>query len=199
MRPQVMNLNSLITKIEQMLRRLIPEDSVLELILQGGLGRVKADPNQVEQAIVNLVVNARDAMPAGGHITIGTANVRVDECCARTQMDVQPGEFAMIAVSDTGDGMDAGVLGRLFEPFFTTKEQGKGTGLGLATVYGMVKRSGGDISVYSEPGKGTIFKLYFPTVEDPLAASPTVIVQLQCAPTRRFWLWRMSHRFEALR
>jgi two-component system, cell cycle sensor histidine kinase and response regulator CckA len=176
-RPQVINLNTLITKTEKMLRRLIREDVVLELILQGGLGSVKADPDQVEQAIVNLVVNARDAMPASGRITVETANVCLDECYARTHMGVQPGEFAMIAVSDTGDGMDAEVLRRAFEPFFTTKEHGKGVGLGLASVYGMVKQTGGDIWVYSESGKGTTFKLYFPIVDDPIAVSPTVIVQ----------------------
>ena len=173
MRPQVINLNALIANTEKMLRRLIREDIVLELILQDGLGSVKADPAQVEQAIVNLVVNARDAMPAGGRITVETANVCLDESYARTHMGVQPGEFVMIAVSDTGDGMDAEVMRRVFEPFFTTKEPGKGTGLGLATVYGMVKQTGGDIWVYSEPGKGTTFKLYFPNVTDPIATSPT--------------------------
>jgi len=177
MRPQVINLNTLIANTENMLRRLVREDAVLELILQGGLGSVRANPDQVEQAIVNLVVNARDAIPAGGRITVETANVCFDECYARTHTGVHPGEFAMIAVSDTGNGMDADVLRRVFEPFFTTKQQGKGTGLGLATVYGMVKQTGGDICVYSEPGKGTTFKLYFPAVEDPVAASPAVIVQ----------------------
>ena len=161
-RPQVIDLNALIANTEKMLRRLIREDIVLELILEDGLGSVKADLAQVEQAIVNLVVNSRDAMPAGGRITVETANVCLDECYARTHMGVQPGEFVMIAVSDTGEGMDEDVLRRVFEPFFTTKKQGKGTGLGLATVYGMVKQNGGDIWVYSEPGKGTTFKLYLP-------------------------------------
>ena len=177
MRPQVINLNALIANTEKMLRRLIREDIVLELILQDGLGSVKADLAQVEQAIVNLVVNSRDAMPAGGRITVETANVCLDECYARTHIGVQPGEFVMIAVSDTGEGMDEDVLRRVFEPFFTTKEQGKGTGLGLATVYGMVKQNGGDIWVYSEPGKGTTFKLYLPNVDEPVAAPPTVPAQ----------------------
>jgi two-component system cell cycle sensor histidine kinase/response regulator CckA len=176
-RPQVINVNALIAKTEKMLRRLIREDVVLEFILQDGLGRVKADPAQVEQAIVNLVVNARDAMPEGGRITIETANVCLDECYARTHMGVQPGEFVMIAVSDSGEGMGEDVLRRVFEPFFTTKEQGKGTGLGLATVYGMVKQNGGDIWVYSEPGKGTTFKLYLPNVDEPATALPSALAQ----------------------
>ncbi len=177
MRPQVISLNALITNTERMLRRLIREDVVLELILQDELRSVTADPHQIEQAIVNLVVNARDAMPEGGRITVETANVSLDESYARTHIGVQPGEFAMIAVSDTGDGMNAEVLRRIFEPFFTTKEQGKGVGLGLAMVYGMVKQTGGDIWVYSEPGRGTTLKLYFPIAADPVAASPSVTPQ----------------------
>ena len=176
-RPQVIDLNALIANTEKMLRGLIREDIVLELILEDGLGSVKADLAQVEQAIVNLVVNSRDAMPAGGRITVETANVCLDECYARTHMGVRPGEFVMIAVSDTGEGMDEDVLRRVFEPFFTTKKQGKGTGLGLATVYGMVKQNGGDIWVYSEPGKGTTFKLYLPNVDEPAAAPPPVLAQ----------------------
>jgi PAS domain S-box-containing protein len=177
MRPEVINVNALIASAEKMLRRLIREDVVLELLLQDGLGRIKADPVQIGQAIVNLVINSRDAMPAGGRITVETANVCLDECYARTHAGVQPGEFVMIAVSDTGQGMDAEVLRRAFDPFFTTKEQGKGTGLGLASVYGTVKQTGGDIWVYSEPEKGTTFKLYFPNAAGPIAASPTVPVE----------------------
>jgi PAS domain S-box-containing protein len=177
MRPRIINLNSLIADTEKMLRRLIREDIALDLILEAGLGNVKADPGQMEQAIVNLVVNSRDAMPKGGRIVVETANVFLDESYAKTHSWVQPGEFVMVAISDTGDGMDADVQRRVFEPFFTTKEQGKGTGLGLATVYGMVKQTGGDIWVYSEPGKGTTFKLYFPNVADAITASPAVMVQ----------------------
>ncbi len=177
MRPRVINVNAVITDTERMLRRLIGEDIVLHLVLQADLGNIKADPSHIEQAIVNLVVNSRDAMPAGGRVTVETADVCLDESYARTHTGVQPGEFVMVAVSDTGDGMDADVRRRIFEPFFTTKEQGKGTGLGLATVYGMVKQTGGDIWVYSEPGKGTTFKLYFPKVADPLSASPAAMVE----------------------
>jgi two-component system cell cycle sensor histidine kinase/response regulator CckA len=177
LRPQVINLNTLIADTGKMLRRLIREDIVLDMVLEAGLGNVQADPGQVEQAIVNLVVNARDAIPAAGRIAVETANVCLDESYAKTRSGVQPGEFVMLAVSDTGHGMDTDVQRRVFEPFFTTKEHGKGTGLGLASVYSMVKQTGGDIRVDSEPGKGTTFKLYFPRVPDPITASRSVTFQ----------------------
>jgi PAS domain S-box-containing protein len=170
-RPCVFNVNAVIANTEKMLRRLIGEDVQLVLNPAQDVGNIKADPGHIEQAVINLALNARDAMPAGGRIAIETANVRLDETYSRTHVGVEPGEFVMIAVSDTGHGMDAETRRHIFEPFFTTKETGKGTGLGLATVYGMVKQSGGDIWVYSEPGKGTTFKLYFPRVADPLADS----------------------------
>jgi two-component system, cell cycle sensor histidine kinase and response regulator CckA len=157
-----------------MLHRMIGEGSELVTVFDPKLGRVKAAPRQVEQVIPNLAVNARDAMPLGGWLTIETSNVRLDEDYARTHMGVQPGEFVMIAVTDNGSGMDAATRARIFEPFFTTKEKGKGTGLGLATVYGIVKQTGGDIWVYSEPGRGSTFKLYFPRVGE--APQETVAV-----------------------
>ncbi len=169
MQPRIVNLTAVIGQTERMLRRLIGEDIQLLMSLSADTGNIKADPNHIEQAIVNLAVNARDAMPLGGRITIETCNVEIDETYAKTHMGVKPGEFVMIAVSDTGHGMDSATRQHIFEPFFTTKQRGKGTGLGLATVYGMVKQSGGDIWVYSEPGQGTTFKLYFPRVAEPVS------------------------------
>jgi PAS domain S-box-containing protein len=171
MRPTVLNVNSVVGNTEKMLHRLIGEDIHLELKTSAEVGNIRADPVHIEQAIINLAVNARDAMPRGGRLTLETANVNLDENYARSHLGVQPGEFVMIAVTDTGHGMDANTKSHIFEPFFTTKEMGKGTGLGLATVYGMVKQSGGDIWVYSEIGQGTTFKLYFPRVMDRASAA----------------------------
>jgi len=167
LQPVVLDLNVVVAEMDKMLRRLIGEHIALATVLAPDLGRVRADPNQIEQVIVNLAVNARDAMTEGGKLTIETANIDLDEPFAQTHLGSLPGPYAMLAVTDSGTGMDATVRAHLFEPFFTTKEVGKGTGLGLATVYGIVKQSGGYISVYSEPGHGSSFKIYLPRITAP--------------------------------
>ncbi len=170
--PRLVDLNAIVASIHAMLQRLLGETINLVTVTAPDLGGVKADPGQMEQMILNLCVNARDAMPDGGRLTVRTANVDLDESTARRWSDAKPGPYVMLEVSDTGGGMDAETRSRLFEPFFTTKEQGKGTGLGLSTVYGTVKQSGGHISVESEPGRGSIFTVYLPRVAKPAAVAP---------------------------
>jgi two-component system cell cycle sensor histidine kinase/response regulator CckA len=169
--PRVVNLNAILLDVEKLLRRVIGEDIELDFQTDAELGNVKADPSQLEQIIINLATNARDAMTAGGKLTIATANADLDEAFVDCRMVDRPGRYAQLTISDTGCGMDRETQSHIFEPFFTTKEHGRGTGLGLATVYGIVKQSGGNIWVYSEPDHGTVFKIYLPLVE---AASETL-------------------------
>jgi CheY-like chemotaxis protein len=174
--PKVLDLNEVLSSMDKMLQRILGADVDLVSLPRQPLGRVRVDPSSIEQVIMNLVVNARDAMPTGGKLTMETDNVVLDEAYARDHLGVTPGAHVMLAVTDTGSGIEKATLARIFEPFFTTKAAGKGTGLGLSTVFGIVQQSGGSVWVYSEPGKGTTFKVYLPLVDeavDDVRAIPT--------------------------
>jgi two-component system cell cycle sensor histidine kinase/response regulator CckA len=175
---KILDLSLLLSELERMLQRLIGEHIQFSVVPQEKLWPIKADVGQIEQIIMNLVINARDAMPDGGKLTVTTANTELDEDYARYHMDVRPGAYVMLSVSDSGTGMDEAVKSRIFEPFFTTKEEGKGTGLGLSTVYGIVQQNKGHIFVYSEPGMGTVFKVYFPRATEAVEKFKTSVTSL---------------------
>ncbi|HSW64821.1 MAG TPA: PAS domain S-box protein [Dissulfurispiraceae bacterium] len=181
LQPEIIDINALLMSLEKMLRRLIGEDIDLKFSLVHDALRIKADPGQIEQVIINLAVNSRDAMPHGGTLTIETASVELDHQYAHTHAEVSEGEYVLIAVTDTGCGMDRETVSRVFEPFFTTKEKGKGTGLGLATTFGIIKQSGGNIMVYSELEQGTTFKIYLPAT----SAEPELKTDFHAEADRR--------------
>jgi two-component system, cell cycle sensor histidine kinase and response regulator CckA len=166
LKPQITDLNSVVNDLEKMMKRLVGEKVDLVTILNPGIGTVRADKGQLDQVIMNLIVNARDAMPKGGKITVETQNVTLDSDYIKKYSEVKPGRYVMLAVTDTGTGMTKETVDKIFEPFFTTKGVGKGTGLGLSTVYGIVKQSNGYIFCYSEPGRGTSFKMYLPVADE---------------------------------
>lgn len=198
LQPEVLDLNAIVEDLQKMLRRLIGEDIDMTMALAEDLAGVEVDPGQIEQVIMNLAINAQHAMPRGGKLLIETANVELDNVYAKNHASVVPGKYVMLAMTDTGCGMDKETLSKIFDPFFTTKKQGEGTGLGLSTVYGIVKQSSGNIWAYSEPGKGTTFKIYFPLTlakpetkeeriakEEPLVGGEHILVVEDAAALRQ--------------
>jgi two-component system cell cycle sensor histidine kinase/response regulator CckA len=196
--PKIFDLNESVTRSMQLLRRVIGEDLAVSTHLAPDLARVKADPSHLDQALMNLVVNARDAMSNGGTLTIETANVYLDDTYVDRHMGVKAGPYCMLAVSDTGIGMTSDVKRRIFEPFYTTKDSSKGTGLGLSIVYGVMQQCGGDIIVYSEAGKGTTFKLYFPMAEVPVEAAKAARQTLHSRGTETVLLCEDEERIRKL-
>jgi len=182
LQPDILDLNKIIGNFEKMLHRIIGEDIHLHTHYDPNLGLVKADPGQIEQVLMNLVVNARDAMPLGGELSIETSNVNLNKKGIHHYVDVMPGKYVLLCVSDTGEGMDAEIQAHIFEPFFTTKAKGEGTGLGLSTVHGIINQSGGHIWVYSEPGQGTVFKIYLPMIEEEPITDKLIDEQFQEVP-----------------
>jgi len=181
--PGSINANQLLPDVTELMRRALGKDIEVELVLGGGLWNAMMDQAQLENALLNLAINSRDAMPDGGKLTIETANVRLDREYASTRQEVTPGQYVMVAVSDTGTGMPPGVLDRIFEPFFTTKEVGKGTGLGLSMVYGFIKQSNGHLAIYSEVGEGTTVRLYLPRAKESDATRPAAVRRPETMPT----------------
>jgi nitrogen-specific signal transduction histidine kinase len=182
LQPKNLDLNAIVGGLEQLLRRLMGEDIRMHVKMSAELGTIKADPSQIEQVLMNLVVNARDAMPHGGKLIIETCNTELDHTYASDHVSVKPGRYIMLAVSDSGMGMSPETVAHIFEPFFTTKGGTRGTGLGLSTSYGIVKQSGGYIWVYSEPEHGTTFKVYLPQVDE--SAEPAAAVRLKSTPQK---------------
>jgi PAS domain S-box-containing protein len=186
--PKVLDLNEVLANMDRMLARILGEQVELSFLPAASLGHVRADRGNIEQVIVNLAVNARDAMPQGGRLTLETANVVADEAFVRQHLGCQPGAYVRLAVTDTGTGMDSATRARIFEPFFSTKEQGKGTGLGLSTVFGIVRQSGGGVWVYSEPGHGTTFKVYLPRIDAELDTPEQALANVQLDGTETILL-----------
>jgi CheY-like chemotaxis protein len=198
LRPEMLDINTAVTEAGKLMRRLLGSNIEFRTVLHPDLHQVKVDPGQLDQVLMNLAINARDAMPGGGKLTIETSNVLLSDDYVATHLDCKAGPHVMVAVSDTGCGMDREVVARVFEPFFTTKEKGKGTGLGMATVFGIVQQSGGCIHVYSEPGHGTMFKIYLPAVAGPILSAGDTATRLGIRGTETVLLVEDDERIREL-